>query len=238
MDDREFWNKTDFSYAVSGDDHEIELQVYIDAECDRDRTLIASFQVDSMEMIESARIPLTAGKNHVPFQQTVRIVKPLLWQPRGSSGQPSFYHFSVIFHRHGTPCHTIDKRAGICFLDSCSKGNFFRINGETLPLMACEPDFALDEKDLADVLTGNLVRLMDTDPELEMKLERCCASGLIAALELSGKIGLRELSAKTGICFFTAGPDSPGERLYHREKQSALFPFFTHDELDLWLKHS
>ena len=48
MDDREFWDKTDFSYAVSGDEQEIELQVYIDAECVRDRTLIASFQVDSI----------------------------------------------------------------------------------------------------------------------------------------------------------------------------------------------
>ena len=238
MDDREFWNKTDFSYAVSGDDREIELQVYIDAECDCSRTLIASFQVDSMEMIESARIPLAAGTNHVPFQQTVRIVKPLLWQPRGSSGQPSFYHFSVIFHHHGTPCHTIEKRAGIRFLDPCCKNKKFRINGETLPLKICEPDFALDEDALAAGSTGNLVRLTDTDPELEMKLERCCASGLIAALELTGEIELRKLNTKSGICFFTAGPDSPGERLYRREKQSAPFPFFTHNDLDSWLKYS
>ena len=238
MEDRDFWRKTDFSFTVSGDDREIELQVFIDAECDRSCTLIASFQVDSMEMIESARIPLAAGKNHVPFQQTVRIVKPLLWQPRGSSGQPSFYHLSVVFHRHGTPCHTIEKQAGIRFLDPCCSGKKFRINGETLPLKVCEPDFGLDENALAAALTGNLVRLTDTDPQLEMKLERCCASGLIAALELSGKIGMQDLSVKPGICFFTAGPDSPGEQLYRREKKSALFPFFTHDELDLWLKHS
>ena len=238
MEDRDFWGKTDFSYAVSGDDREIELQVYIDAECDCSRTLIASFQVDSMEMIESARIPLAAGKNHVPFQQTVRIVKPLLWQPLGSSGQPSFYHFSVIFHRHGAPCHTIEKRAGIRFLDPCCKDKIFRINGKSFPLKVCEPDFSLDEDVLAAESTGNLVRLTDTDPALEMKLERCCASGLIAALELTGKIGLQKLSAKPGVCFFTARTGSSGEQLYRREKQAAMFPFFTHDELDLWLKHS
>ena len=62
MADMEFWDKTDFSYSVDGDDREIELQVYIDVECDRSRTLVASFQVDSMEMIESARIPLSPGK--------------------------------------------------------------------------------------------------------------------------------------------------------------------------------
>lgn len=238
MDDREFWDKTDFSYTVAGDDREIELQVYIDAECEHSRTLIASFQVDSMEMIESARIPLSRGKNHVPFQQTVRIVKPLVWRPRGSSGQPSFYHFSVVFHQCGAPCHTIEKRAGIRFLEPRQKGKMFRINGESLPLTGCEPDFALEEDAMADALTGNLVRLMDTDPELEMKLDRCCAAGLVAALELSGEIGLEKLNVRPGICFFTAGSGSAGEKLYRRGKQHALFPFFTHDELNLWLKHN
>ena len=238
MDDREFWDKTDFSYTVSGDDREIELQVYIDAECGHSRTLIASFQVDSMEMIESARIPLVRGKNHVPFQQTVRIVKPLVWQPRGSSGQPAFYHFSVVFHQCGAPCHTIEKRAGIRFLEPGQKGNMFRINGESLPLTGCEPDFALEEEVMTAALTGNLVRLADTDPELEMKLDRCCSAGLVAALELSGGIGLEKLNALPGICFFTAGAGSPGEKLYRRKKKTALFPFFTHDELNLWLKHN
>ncbi len=238
MDDREFWDKTDFSYTVAGDDREIELQVYIDAECEHSRTLIASFQVDSMEMIESARIPLSRGKNHVPFQQTVRIVKPLVWQPRGSSGQPAFYHFSVVFHQCGAPCHTIEKRAGIRFLEPRQKGKMFRINGELLPLTGCEPDFALEEDAMAAAVTGNLVRLADTDPELEMKLDRCCAAGLVAALELSGEIGLEKLNARPGICFFTAGSGSPGEKLYCRGKQTALFPFFTHDELNLWLKHN
>ena len=74
----------------TGSGSEIEILPYIDAESDRARTLIASFEVDSLEMIESARIPLSAGKNHVPFQQTVRIVKPLLWQPKGT-GMPSRY---------------------------------------------------------------------------------------------------------------------------------------------------
>ena len=134
MADMEFWDKTDFSYSIAGDDREIELQVYIDAECECSRTLVASFQVDSMEMIESARIPLVRGKNHVPFLQTVRIVKPLVWRPRGSSGQPLFYHFSVVFHEHGTPCHTIEKRAGIRFVEPRQRGKMFRINGELLPL--------------------------------------------------------------------------------------------------------
>ena len=238
MDDRKFWDKTDFSYTAAGDGREIELQVYIDAESERSRTLIASFLVDSMEMIESARIPLSPGKNHVPFQQTVRIVKPLLWQPRGSSGQPSFYHFSVVFHQQGSSCHAIEKRAGIRFLESRKKEKTLQINGEPLPLIVCEPDFTLEEDALEAALTGNLVRLTDTDPELEMKLDRCCINGLVAALELTGEIDLAKLNARPGICFFTAESGSAGEKLYRREKQAALFPFFTHAELDLWLKHN
>lgn len=238
MEDTAFWDQTDFSYTVSGDEREIELQVYIDAESSCSRTLIASFQVDSMEMIESARIPLVSGNNHVPLRQTVRIVKPLLWHPRGSSGQPSLYHFSVVFHQHGAPFHTIEKRAAIRFLEPRQKGKQFRMNGAALPLTACEPDFALEEDALAAALTGNLVRLTDTDPELERKLDCCCGSGLVAALELTGKTALQRLNTRPGICFYTAKSGSPGEKLYRREKQLALLPFFSHDELSLWLKHS
>ena len=62
--------------------------------------------------------------------------------------------------------------------------------------------------------------------------------GLVAALELTGKTGLEKLNSRPGICFYTAGSGSPGEKLYRREKPNALFPFFSHDELNIWLKNS
>lgn len=232
MDDLEFLKNTDFSLEVSGDDREIEIRPYVDADSECSRTLIASLRMDSMEMIESARIRLAPGKNHVPLQQTIRIFKPLLWHPRGAAGRPSLYHFSMIFHHSGAPCHTIEKRSGIRFLDPAPDDKKFRINGQTLILKVCEPDFSLDEDDLSSRLTGNLVYLRDTDPELEMKLDRCCASGLIAALELTGGMEPEDLARRPGVCVFTAEAGSEGEQIYQRTRHFPLPPFFTRDELN------
>ena len=165
MTDKDFFEQTDFSFEITGGEGEIEIQPYIDIESDRARTLIASFLVDSLEMIESARIPLSAGKNHVPFQQTVRIVKPLLWQPRGE-GAPSYYTFSVIFHQHGEPVHQIDRRTGIRFIETSARRKSLRINGREIRL-AGSPE-------------GNTVCLEDTDPALDNKLEDCGVTRVIA----------------------------------------------------------
>ena len=232
--DREFFEKTDFSFEVTGDDEEIEIRVYVDLESDRPRTLIASFLVDSMEMIESARIPLAAGRNHVPFQQTVRIVKPLLWQPVGF-GRPSLYHFSVVFHQNGEPCHRIEKPAGIRFLETAPGDKVFQVNGRTSQLVGCEPDFEEEETDGKSGPKGNLVRLRDSDPELERKLEYCGKQGLIVALELTGAVPPERFACRPEICLFTAGSGSPGERLYQDGLTGGrpLAPLFRPEELNL-----
>ncbi len=230
--DRDFFEKTDFSFEVEGDDAEIEIRVYVDLESDRPRTLIASFLVDSMEMIESARIPLAAGRNHVPFQQTVRIVKPLLWQPVGF-GRPSLYQFSVVFHQNGEPCHRIEKRAGIRFMETAPGDKVFRLNGQTAGLTGCEPDFGEGETGTAP--EGNLVRLRDSDPALERKLEYCIGRGLVVALELTGATAPERFACRPEICFFTAESGSPGERRYQDglARLWPLAPLFRPDELNL-----
>ena len=232
--DRVFFEKTDFSFEVEGDDEEIGIRVYIDLESDRPRTLIASFLVDSMEMIESARIPLAAGCNHVPFQQIVRIVKPLLWQPVGF-GTPSLYQFSVIFHQNGEPCYRIEKRAGIRFLETAPGDKVFQVNGRTSRLVGCEPDFEAPEASGKFVPKGNLVRLRDTDPVLARKLEYCGKQGLIVALELTGAAAPERFACLPEICLFTAESGSPGERRYQDGLTCGrpLAPLFRPEELNL-----
>ncbi|MBQ9337044.1 MAG: hypothetical protein IJS14_07105 [Lentisphaeria bacterium] len=231
MTDREFFEKSDFSFEISGDSSEISIRPYIDIESDGSRILIASFHVDSLEMIGSARIPVAAGKNHVPFQQTVRIVKPLLWQPAGG-GTPSLYNFSVVFHLHGAPFHTVEKRTGIRFVEAKRRSKTFCVNGRVIRLSGCEPDFAEGGKAPA----GNLVRLADSDPELDAKLEYCGSQGLIAALELTGTADPRRIAERPGVCLFTAPRGSRGERAYRKDRAGAALPLFTPDELSSWME--
>lgn len=224
MSDLEFLEKTDFSFEITGNADRIEILPFIDAESDRSRTLIASFKVDSMEMIESARIPLKPGRNHVPFQQPVLIVKPLLWEP---CAMPFLYHFTVVFHQAGAPVHSIGKDAGIRFVEA-APGRSFRINGHDLELVPAEPDFTSGGQGL----NGNLVRLKDSDPELVMKLDRCSEWGLIGALELTGKADPARYAGNPGICFFTAPSGSRGEWI---ARDFPSIPFLSSDDLNSFL---
>ena len=233
MTEREFFEQSDFSFEISGGPAEIEVRPYIDIESDGARTLIASFQVDSLEMIGSARIPLEPGTNHVPFQQTARIVKPLLWHPAGG-GTPSLYSFSVVFHRHGAPVHRIEKRTGIRFVEAKRRGRTFRVNGREIRLSGCEPDFGGS----GNAPAGNLVRLTDSDPDLDAKLEYCGSRGLIAALELTGAAEPRQFAGRPGVCLFTARKGSAGERIYRKDRKGAVLPLLTPDELSSWMDKS
>ena len=217
MTDRDFFEQTDFSFEMTGSGGEVEIRPYIDIESDRARTLIASFLVDSLEMIESARIPLSAGKNHVPFRQPVRIVKPLLWQPRGE-GAPSFYTFSVVFHQHGEPVHQIDRRTPIRFIETAPRRKFVRINGR--------------EVRLAGSPGGNTVCLEDTDPGLKDKLEDCGRQGLIAVLKLTGVLGPEQVAALPDVCLLAAEAGSRAQKLFRRSRHPQLPPLVTGKELD------
>jgi len=227
MTDEEFFARTDFSCEITGSGSGIEIQPYIDAESDRARTLVASFEVDSLEMIGSARIPLSAGKNHVPFQQTVRIVKPLLWQPKGT-GMPSLYTFSVVFHREGAPFHQIDKRTGIRFIETVPGRRTFRINGRDTRLVKCEADPDVPGK-------GNTVCLGDTDPLLKNKLDSCAEQGLIAVLNLTGGLLPEQVAGMSGICLLTAEAGSEVEKIFRSSRIPQLPPLVGRGELDGWM---
>lgn len=235
MTEQEFYESADFSLEITGGSPEIRIQPYIDAVSDRARTLIASFQVDSFEMIESARIPLSGGMNHVPFRQPVRIVNPSLWHPAGL-GMPSTYRFSVVFHKGGAPYYVIEKNVGIRFVELDKEQNLFKINGMRAELFRFEPDFTIPEPEFAESLRGNgLAVLRDHDPELDDKLDRCGRVGLMTAVELTGAGEPERFLKHPSVCFFTAGHDSAGERMY-QERNGLELPLVFPEELEQLLK--
>ncbi len=212
MTDEEFYGKVDFTVEVRGDEDRIEVTPYIEAEAERPMTLIAAFRVDSMEMIESARIPLEPGRNRVPFLQSVLIGRPALWHPCGC-GNPSLYSLTVVFYRKGMPYYFIEKRVGFRFAELTSDALF--INGNEVSCVRFEPDFSLSEEQFealcAEAASGP-VFLRDSDPALEAKLERCNKFGVVAVMELTGLRTPAFFSTHPCVCVFAAAPGSEGEK--------------------------
>ena len=108
------------------------------------------------------------------------------------------------------------------------------MNGREIRLSGCEPDFG----DTGEMPAGNLVRLTDSDPELDAKLEYCGSRGLIAAVELTGAAEPRQFAGRPGVCLFTAPKGSAGERIYRKDRTGAKLPLLTPDELSAWMDKS
>ena len=130
--DKALFEKLDFSFKLEGNAEMISVIPCIELDSDRDHTLIVSFYVDSMEMIESARVAVSKGWNSIPLTQPVRIRRPLLWHPNGGKGIPSLYSFTAVFHHDGKPFYMIEKRGGIRFV-SCT-GEKVSVNGNEISL--------------------------------------------------------------------------------------------------------
>ncbi len=212
MTDEEFFGKIDFTLEIGGDEERIEIVPFIEVEADRPMTLIAAFRVDSMEMIESARIPLEPGWNRIPFLQPVLIGNPALWHPRGR-GVPSLYSMAVVFYKNGMPYYLIEKRVGFRFAELTSDA--LTVNGNRISGVSFEPDFLLPEEEF-ETLCGEdasrYVFLKDSDPALEAKLERCSKFGVPVVMELTGVRSPSFFSTHPCVCVFTAASGSEGEK--------------------------
>lgn len=212
MTDEEFFGKIDFTLEIRGNEELVEIVPSIEAEADRAMTLIAAFRVDSMEMIESARIPLEPGRNRIPFLQPVVIVNPALWHP-GGNGASSFYSMSVVFYRNGMPFYIVEKRVGLRFAELTSEA--LVVNGNQVSGVRFDPDFSLPEEAFETLCGGDasrIILLKDSDPALEAKLERCNKFGVVAAMELTGARHPSFFSTHPCVCVFAAAPGSEGEK--------------------------
>lgn len=111
MQEQQFHKNMDLTLKVSGDEHCIRLLPVLLTESLQKKTLVASFLVDGIEMIESARIVLEAGRKEHPFPCDVQIHHPVLCQTSGSEMSGEAYTFTVLFYQAGAVCSKLEKKA-------------------------------------------------------------------------------------------------------------------------------
>lgn len=213
MTDQNFFENISFHIRHSGNPECVELCSVLEADTEKDRTLIASVLVDDMEMIESARIPLTAGKRYSEFCQTIRIIRPALWYP-GSMGEQSVYNFKILFYQAGKICHTFEKQYAFSFVKK--ENRCLKINGKTIQNLS-----AL-----------SVIRLSDDEPELESKISLNSRKGNFIILKLNGHHEPENFICAPGVCLFTAEPDSPGAEIYNKTHGVYLPPLYSSAEID------
>lgn len=107
---QEIYEKTDFTLEVSSSGHTVMLRPVLLADCLQERTLVASFLIDGIEMIESARIVLSPDKKFHPFPNHALIHHPVLYKGQEDPDCAS-YTFTVLFYQAGAVCCRLEKKA-------------------------------------------------------------------------------------------------------------------------------
>lgn len=107
---QEIYEKTDFTLEVSCSGHTVMLRPVLLADCLQERTLVASFLIDGIEMIESARIVLVPGRKSHPFPNHALIHRPVLYREQEDPDCAS-YTFTILFYQAGAVCCQLEKKA-------------------------------------------------------------------------------------------------------------------------------
>ena len=230
MTEDQIFEALDFSLDILAfnDGGLIEMTPCLEIESDVAATLIASFHIDSMEMIESARFAVLPGFNRIPFREKIRIGNPNLWNVH-TGGTPLLYEMSLIFYKDGKPYYRRTRITGIRFpvLDS---GFSFSLNGSPVALRSGMPEPEIPEAELERFCRQNhinFMRLKDTSDSLEEQLMLCDRLGIAVALELSGKKRISLLETHPSVCLFTGGASAHD---FHRKSHTRI-PFLSSAEL-------
>ena len=89
------------SYKVEFDSAREKAEIYAELEVDSEGTdmLLASIDVDGLELLPSSRIPLSSGLNKLTLPP-VRIMRRKLWWPEGSSQGGGSYCIDLKLYRN------------------------------------------------------------------------------------------------------------------------------------------
>ncbi|MBO5759959.1 MAG: hypothetical protein J6S53_00280 [Lentisphaeria bacterium] len=188
---------------------EITPSVVLDAP--ESTTLIASFFVDSFEMIESARFSVEKGANTLAFRQKVKIINPLIWNPH-TLGEPALYELKTVFYKNGAAHFLIIQMAGLRQAQIVKNGENISLYINGKELLCHYHDFS-ETASVAEIMRlsrkygFNFTIVKGSDLCCAEKiLEVCDRTGIAVALDISGmdrRMG-EELSLHPSICLHTA----------------------------------
>lgn len=201
----------DFHY--SGNLLEITPRLSLDSPATS--TLIASYFVDSFEMIESAKFSLQKGKNMLSFLQKVKIFNPLLWQPR-PLGEPALYELKTVFYQQGKAHYIIVQTAGLrnCSLEEKDGRKVLNVNGKAVRCKLCHASLKGEGRQFLEFCRKekcNFIIVKGKEKSIEADLDLCDRAGVIAALDITGMTEeeVEKLKCHPSICLHTAESYSP-----------------------------
>ena len=208
---------------------EITPSVVLDAP--ESATLIASFFVDSFEMVESARFCVEKGENRIPFRQKVKIINPLVWHPH-TLGEPALYELKTVFYKNGTGYFLIVQITGLRESEIVKKGENISLFVNGKELLCHYHDFS-ETSSVSKIMqlsrkyqfNFTIVQGADFD-KAEKILEVCDRTGIAVALDITAmdRKMAEELSLHPSICLHTA---EHGEFSFVRPD----FPFLSLNEV-------
>ena len=107
---QDFYSQLNFTLEVTGSDQCITLTPVLLAESPRERTLVAAFLIDGIEMIASTRIVLQPGRKEHPFCCGALIHRPVLYAAAEDPRRASYF-FTIRFYQAGAVCCELQKEA-------------------------------------------------------------------------------------------------------------------------------
>lgn len=102
---------TNYKVKLSPDYKEAEITADLDIEARENTVLVASLEVDRMELLPSHRVHLKKGFNRIELRP-VKIINPILWWPNGH-GQQSLYKMTLHVKQPDNESVTDVKHIGI-----------------------------------------------------------------------------------------------------------------------------
>ncbi|MBR2906095.1 MAG: hypothetical protein IKC08_09375 [Lentisphaeria bacterium] len=216
-EEKKIFENIEITHEFSHNGNLLEITPVLTVESPENTTLIASYFVDSFEMIESARFSIRKGMNKLPFMQKVKIFNPLIWHPC-TFGEPALYELKTVFYKNGAAHYIILQMSGLrnTVLGKSEGKKVLEVNGKEIRCRKVSTSLNMPVKDLMKNCkeTGeNFVVISGSSPDADKDLEMCDRAGIVAALDVTGMTQKdhERIKHHPSICLHTAqtGEKSP-----------------------------
>lgn len=216
-DDKKIFENIEITHEFSHNGNLLEITPVLSVDSPENTTLIASYFVDSFEMIESARFSVKKGINKLPFMQKVKIFNPLIWNP-WTAGEPALYELKTVFYINGAAHYIILQMSGLrkTSLGKSGGKNVLLVNDKEIQCRKVSSALDMPVKELMKKCKEageNFIVISGSSPDAEKDLEMCDRAGIAAALDVTNmtQMEYERIKHHPSICLHTSqtGEKSP-----------------------------